>query len=365
MELISYRDCKSVLYFEPESAWPGMWPAFAWEKQLIAGFAPSSEKKVTIEEQSHGATPPAVRGRVEIPPSRRAHLPAPRDTRAQQNPYCVTIEEQSRVEIPPSRRVHLPAPRVAKSLLRHDQRIESRRHSSRGTRVVNFSARDTDFLSLFYACYPRLSLLELGRIVSVWQSAPEKPDFLWKDFFSLYGFSNADMVMAQIKYLRFTPLPFQDWVCQKDLHPSELRPLISLKDPKFAHPVCQWIAKHNLSRSLGVKALELWVELWLMEPDTKIEKLLHFSADPEKVIQAMEQKRKPVSYNRERTNARLLKRIIWPPHVNAQWHRKGDKTGLKLTIWCRNQKELEQKIKQISKTATFDNANEPSPLEQR
>ena len=221
--------------------------------------------------------------------------------------------------------------------------------------VLNFSSKDVNFLHLFHTCHSQLSLSELGRIVLGWPNT-ENSIFLWKDFFSLYGFSqNTDLLIQQLQVFTSTPLSFQDWVNKKEVHLSELRILNSLEDIKPVHLILEWIAEQNLSHSHGVRALELGVELFLigLQPD----KILKSNLPPEKIIQEMEQKRKPLSSSQDQINKNNLKKILWPSHVSAQWQRKGDTTGLEIKLWCRNQIELEEKINKVNLLSVFNQLN--------
>lgn len=217
--------------------------------------------------------------------------------------------------------------------------------------VLNFSSKDVKFLHLFHSCHPRLNLSELSRIILKWQIIT-KPIFSWKDFFSLYNLQNTDFLIQLLKTFTFTPHSFQEWANKRGIHPAELRILNSLEKLDQALPVFKWIAEQNLSHSLGMKALELGVELLLM--GVQVDEILQSNISPEEIVQTMEQKRKPLSASSDQIKKRKLKKIIWPSHVNAQWQRKGDKSGLEIKIWCQNQKELEEKTNIIHRMEIFN-----------
>ena len=220
--------------------------------------------------------------------------------------------------------------------------------------VLNFKSEDVKFLHLFHSCYPDLHLSEMGRIISQWNNITFT-DFSWKEFFSFYGLQNTDLLIQQLKILVSTPSSFQDWVDKKEIHPTALRVLSSLKNIKQANFLFQWITKHNLSQSLGIKVLELGVELLLM--DIPFNEILKSNLSPEDTIQAIEKKRKPLSTTKDEIKKRKLKNILWPSHVTGQWNRKGDKTGIEIKIWSQNQKELEEKINRIHQMNIFNHLN--------
>ena len=216
--------------------------------------------------------------------------------------------------------------------------------------VLNFTSDDVKFLHLFHTCHPQLNFLEMGRLILKWEHRLPSACFSWERFFSFYGLNqNTDFLIQQLKVFASLPPAFQKWVNKKAVHLNELRVLHSLKTPNQMNFIFQWVTMHNLSHSSGIKALELGVELLLM--GFKPDEILQSNLSPEKAIQKMEQKRKPLSLSEDQSRKNTLKRIIWPSHVTAQWHRKGDKAGVEIKIWCQNQKELEDRIKKILKCA--------------
>ncbi len=264
MKLTSYNICKKSLDFQPDTPWPEDWPAFAWEKKIIAGF-------------------------------KQEKLP-----------------------------------------------------------VLNFQAEDVKFLHLFHSCHPKLNLSELSRITLKWKFI-EKTSFSWKDFFSLYNLQNPDFLVKILKVFSSTPPSFQKWADKRELHPYELRIFNSLENPIQANFIFQWIAEKNLSHSSGIKILEWGIELLLM--NIQVDKILNSNLSPEEVLQAMEQKRRPLSSSSDLVKNKKLKQMIWPAHVHAQWQRRGDKTGLEIKIWCQNQKGLEEQIQRIHKLSIFNQLN--------
>ena len=216
--------------------------------------------------------------------------------------------------------------------------------------VLNFNSEDVKFLHLFHSCHPQLNLSELSRIILKWESI-EKPVFSWKDFFSLYKLQNPDFLIQILKLLSSTPPTFQEWANRKNLHPSELRILNSLNDLNETYSLFQWISEKNPSHSLGIKILELGVELSLM--NIQVDKILKNQSSVEEAIRVMESQRNPLSSSSDQMKNSKLKKMIWPAHVHTQWQRKGDKTGLEVKIWCQNQKELEEKTKRIQQIKIF------------
>lgn len=272
MNLIPYQECQKSLDFQPENPWPKSWPAFAWEKTIIAGF---------------------------------------------------THTRQS---------------------------------------VLNFTASTVQFLHLFHTCHPQLNLSELGRIISQWSEHEKKLSFSWKDFLILYGLNqDSNFLIKHLKIFISTPSAFQNWTHKKSIHLNELRILNSLENPKQIYFLLEWIGKHDVSHALGLKAMELGIELLLMgcSPDEILSPDIR-NTSPESVVQVMEQKRKPLTFSQDQIKKETLRTIPWPAHVTTEWRRKGDKTGLEIKIWCQNQKELKEKIEKVNLLSIFEKLKQKS-----
>ena len=211
--------------------------------------------------------------------------------------------------------------------------------------VLNFTAKDVKFLHLFHQCHPRLNFSELGRIVTKWAEIKPAP-CSWGALFRLYGLNqNTDFLIGQLKIFISTPLSFQKWLSEKKAHLNELRILSAVKDTRPIHFILEWIAEKNLSHSLGVKALELSGELFLM--GRKPRQILNPLLPPEKALLEMEQKRKPLAFSKDQTKQNQLQKAVWPSDTTAKWLRKGDKTGLQIHIWCQTPEDLDKKTKGI------------------
>lgn len=218
--------------------------------------------------------------------------------------------------------------------------------------VLNFTKKDISFLSLFYSCYNKLNLLELENIFVKWN--PKKDlNFLWKDFFTLYGFGqNTEAFIQELNLFISLPPEFKNWIHKKDVHLKQLRLLKSIKPISKLNFIFNWICQQNLSYSLGIKALELSAELFLM--GVLPHKILTLNTSPEEAIQIMEQTRKPISASQEQKNQKNLNQIIGSSHIKAQWQRKGDNTGIEIKLWCKNQEQLEEQIKRIQNKKLFN-----------
>lgn len=204
------------------------------------------------------------------------------------------------------------------------------------------------FLKLFHSCYPQLSLPELGRILNKWD-VRQLSGFSWTDFFALYHY-HQDFPFLKIFFTKLTSTPaaFQKWVTEKKLHLNDLRILNSLPNIDDLSFMFEWIAEKNVSHLHGIKSLELGGELLLMgfkETDILNENLMD---NPQAMVQHIELKRKMKTLSKDQEQQKKLANTAWPNQVHGQWVRKGDQSGLEIKLWCKNQGELQKKLKTLN-----------------
>ena len=211
-----------------------------------------------------------------------------------------------------------------------------------------------NFLHLFSTCHPQLSLSELGRILNKWDTK-QIPGFSWSDFFAGYNYhQDIHFLKKFFTKLNTTPINFQHWVTEKKLHLNDLRILNCIPDINDLLFMFQWIAEKNISHFHGTKALELTGELLLMGYK-KIDILNEqFTEDPSAMVEHIELKRKSNTLSKDQQQKKQLEHTTWPNQVQGQWTRKGDQAGLELKLWCKNQEELQQKLKTLSNLDTLD-----------
>ena len=211
------------------------------------------------------------------------------------------------------------------------------------------------FLNLFHSCYPQLSLPELGRILNKWDIT-QLPGFSWPDFLALYHYhQDLPFLKNFFTKLNSTPTSFQKWVTEKKLHLNDLRILNSIPNIDDLSFMFQWITEKNVSHLHGIKTLELAGELLLMgfkEIDILHENLRD---NPQAMVQHIERKRKVKALSKDQEQKKKLESTVWPNQVHGQWVRKGDQTGLEIKLWCKNQGELQKKLKTLNDLTTTDN----------
>ena len=201
------------------------------------------------------------------------------------------------------------------------------------------------FSHLFHTCYPQLNLPEFGRILNKW-GIKQLPGFSWQNFFALYNYhQDLHFLKNFFTKLLATPNDFQNWVTEKKVHINDLRILNCIPNINDLSFMFQWISEKNVSHFHGVKALELAGELILMEfKEAEIlnEKL---KDNPQAMIQHIELKRKNKTLSQDQKKQQQLEHTIWPNQTQGQWVRKGDQTGLEIKLWCKNQNEMQKKLK--------------------
>ena len=223
--------------------------------------------------------------------------------------------------------------------------------------ALNFTKKDSDFLSLFYSCYPDLNLMEMARIFhneNFKETFKEDKNF-WPNFFTLYDLKqDISLIKNILNFLIKSPQSFQNWMEGKKLQISDLRIVNSLKPPKTLYSVCEYLAQKNISQALAVQILELTGELILMEHSP--EKILQAlkTSPPENSIEQIECLRKPKALSQDLKKQKQIAKNLWPPQVQAKWRRIGDQGGLEIKLWSANQEDFQKKIKKISSNSLIN-----------
>ena len=311
-------------------------------------------------------------------------------------------------------RLSSPLPPVSweKYLLTHFDAVKNGKEQN----ALNFSSRDTSFSHLFFRLHPELSLPDLAKVTK--KILPLRTQLnvqVETDFLSLYGVGsrtkqsflkkdteqvkvsqdcqsktdqyssalnsspvkknsemktkpetekrppvpcvqkqpeNASQDMQTLLGLLNTPLAFQNWLSQKKVVFHQLRPLKLIGDIQVFHDLFKWIGRCQPTQAQGLLILEWSVELLLMKKFDLFPACRAFHV--EQMLSRLELKRKPVSFNKDRTVRERLKNLVHPPNVKSQWERRGDETGIKLTLWSKDQKHLLRQLQQIQGMDFFE-----------
>ena len=257
-------------------------------------------------------------------------------------------------------------------------------HQKKKEWVLNFSSQDIDFSKFFFQYHPWLSLPNLAKMTKkILSLSKELQINVEQDFLPLYGIfvhkkrtgltkeakrakdkegslklRNSKTSLAfrwknilaedtrRLLDLLDTPVEFQNWLSKKKLSFSQLRPLKSIENIFVLQDLFKWIGKHNPSQAQGFMILEWVVELYLMGK-LDCDPLVYKAFNVEQMLSYLEQKRRPLSFNRDKKIKERLKGLVFPSSVKAKLDRRGDETGIRLSLWVKDQNQLLKKFQQI------------------
>ncbi len=226
---------------------------------------------------------------------------------------------------------------------------------------------------LFRSLHTELSFAEMARLIQKIQSQ-KNSDIGWlrlETLLAQYHWICGDQLLETAKALLQTPVGFQNWCAQKKINPQDLAPLLSAEnlELKFLfHDILQF----NLSKSLGVKALELGIELLLMgqSPEAISSQVLLTFLSQDQVageawVDFLKQLRFPETFKRDQILRNQMKSLPWPGTSQARWSRQGDRGGIELKLFVSQASDLKkaltnlQKVQDLMEKPVVDPSEEP------
>ncbi len=206
---------------------------------------------------------------------------------------------------------------------------------------------------LFRSLYSDLSFAELAALQKL--SAPF--DWLPLDLIvQKFGFQYNDSFIKVCQVLQTTPENFRKWCAEKKVGPQDLMPLLSFTEKMNSLNVLFLeILQLKLSKALGVKALELGIELLMM--GTAAESLSsqnlitnHNNKDKnpgELWLEALSWLRYPETKARDEERRRQMDQLPWPGHSQARWVRQGDRAGIELKLFVAQPSDLKKYLNSL------------------
>ena len=226
---------------------------------------------------------------------------------------------------------------------------------------------------LFRSLHTELSFAEMARLIHKIEKQNEshRMSLSIEALLSQYHWICSEQLLGIAEALAKTPIGFQNWCAQKRINPQDLAPLLSTKnlDLKFLlHDILQF----NLSKSLGVKALELGIELLLMgqKPEAISSQVLLTFVSQDQVageswVEILKQLRYPETFKRDQALRKQMGALPWPGASQARWSRQGDRGGIELKLFVSQASDLKKalshlkKVQDLMETTFRDVADEP------
>lgn len=192
---------------------------------------------------------------------------------------------------------------------------------------------------LFKSLYPDLSFAELVRFSKKSESISWIPTSMIQ---TKYGFQVNAFFKECSEALLKQSMGFQKWCESKKVGPQDLAPLLSSNGLDI-RPLQLKIISLNLSKSEGIQALEIGIDLLLM--GHLWEELKGSDAEPGKAwINHLTHLRYPQTFRRDQERQQKWQGLPWPGTSQARWVRQGDRAGVELKIFVSQPSDLKKHL---------------------
>lgn len=213
-----------------------------------------------------------------------------------------------------------------------------------------YSENDPEGIAnLFRSLYFDLSF---GELATLWKASSSVAWFPIHQIIQKFGFQPSEHFFSIAEQLLNAPIGFQKWAQEKKLGPLDLAVLISGQKLNLS-PLFLKILTMKFSKSHGVQALELGIELLLMGKTISDLQLDHLQ-DPsplaaEKWLEHLRQTRFPETLERDQETKEKMESLPWPGSSSIRWARHGDKSGIELKLFVSNPSDLKKYLQSLSK----------------
>jgi hypothetical protein len=226
---------------------------------------------------------------------------------------------------------------------------------------------------LFRSLHSELSFAEMARLMGKIKEQ-QTSDLSWVPLQLIaqkYHWTFNDQFIRIAEAFLKTPSGFQKWCGEKKVNPQDLAPLLAAQeiDLKF---LFHDILNLNISKSSGVKALEMAIELILMgqKPEAlSAEVLLTLLSQDQSAadawVDALKQLRYPETFKRDRVLQAQMTALPWPGTSQARWARHGDRGGIELKLFVSQPSDLKkallslEKVQDLMETTSIRKTDKP------
>ncbi len=203
-----------------------------------------------------------------------------------------------------------------------------------------------------HECHPDLGLVELGRLYVCLQRT-NLFDESWSQLCALKKIRDSESHRRILERLIQTPLTFQSWANEKRVGFRDISILNSLPRLEEYAPIFLKIPDLQLSKSEGVRALELACELRLMGHSFK-----EIFCD-QRWISHLERLRFPKTTKYDETMAATIQKLPWPRQLTSRWARHGDQGTIEVRFQIESMEAFEQTLHGLQKVSETLRKNSP------
>lgn len=215
--------------------------------------------------------------------------------------------------------------------------------------VIDLSESST-LLEAFVSIYEKLNLMELARLFRAVRTSPKLKDLNWTELVESYGMRDSEAHREILHRLLDVAEPMQKWIEEKDLSVRDLMILLSFDSLKNLQPCFQFLTEKSCSKSEGVKILELYGELVLLDRDAAT--TLTVATNAGDALRNLELLRYPMRKSMQITLEEKLKTVQMPIRTQARFLTQGDETSLELKLQAKNPEDLKKRLESLQNMET-------------
>jgi hypothetical protein len=203
---------------------------------------------------------------------------------------------------------------------------------------------ESEFAESFFQANPELSLAELARLCAKIVASEVITESQLDQLLARYQIKPSSQNKRLLALFSKLPLEFQRWSSSKNCNLGDLVVLLSVTDLQVVEAGLLAIGQARPSLSSGLQALELYVELQLMNKMPPL---------PSESFEAWRKQLKALRYPLRQASQnlahKLVKSFAWPSRVQANFSSKGDADILNLKLEIKSLEDFETKLHAIQK----------------
>ncbi|NQZ02591.1 MAG: hypothetical protein HRT45_18170 [Bdellovibrionales bacterium] len=213
---------------------------------------------------------------------------------------------------------------------------------------------ESDFAESFFQANPEMSLSELARVCLKLEELETLPESEIDHLLRRYQIKPSSQNKRLLRLFTKLPADFQSWCSKKKCKPGDLTILLSVSEIKTVDTGLNFIAEQSPSLSSGLQAVELFIELTLMQKQPSLR------ADSfESWLKALKSARYPMRSRSQSNSEHLIKQMPWPSRTQASWQAKGDSDMLSIKLEAKSVTDLQNKLEALQGLCEQMKAKDP------
>lgn len=220
--------------------------------------------------------------------------------------------------------------------------------------VLHYSGPDPlQLYQLTRACHSHLGLGEFARLHHCFKMA----GLVAPELFETLGYRFDETLIQLLEKIVGLPSAFGEWVDHRQVAARELSVLVALDALAPIENVTSEIANRQLSRSFGIKVLELAGELVAMGRPLPTPPPM--DKEGRQWAEDLSRARHPRAAAADDHHKKMLDQTPWPAHVRAEWKRQGDEAQLEVRFTVRSEKEWTRRLEELEAVTAALGQNSP------